>query len=145
MTLSKLLKEQAVQAVPHGFRSSFRDVAHPDSRYDEWGFSGSVRFDPGMAGRGLWLNVTPSFGAAAQGADRLWAMQDLGGLAPYGACRSTWAGSSRPTSATGWWDRTAAAPRRRTGRRRAPDPAERFPISVDRAGNAERGPPFPPS
>ena len=60
-------------------------VAHQDSRYDEWGFSGSVRFDPGMAGRGLSLNVTPSFGAAAQGTDRLWAMRDMGGLAPHGA------------------------------------------------------------
>ena len=60
-------------------------VAHQDSRYDEWGFSGSVRFDPGMAGRGLSLNLTPSFGAASQGADRLWAMQDMGGLMPYGA------------------------------------------------------------
>ena len=58
-------------------------VAHQDSRYDEWGFSGSVRFDPGMAGRGLSLNVTPSFGASAQGADRLWAMRDMGGLVPY--------------------------------------------------------------
>jgi hypothetical protein len=58
-------------------------VAHQDSRYREWGFSGSVRFDPGMAGRGLSLDLTPSFGSAAQGAGRLWAMQDLGGLAPY--------------------------------------------------------------
>ena len=39
---------------------------------------------PGMAERGLSLSVTPSFGAAAQGADRLWAMRDMGGLAPYG-------------------------------------------------------------
>ena len=60
-------------------------VAHQDSRYDEWGFSGSVRFDPGMAGRGLSLNVTPSFGSASQGGGRLWAMQDMGGLVPYGA------------------------------------------------------------
>ncbi len=59
-------------------------VAHQDSRYDEWGFSGSVRFDPGMAGRGLSLNVTPSFGASAQGANRLRAMRDMGGLVPYG-------------------------------------------------------------
>lgn len=27
MTLSKLLKEQGIEAVPHGFRSSFRDWA----------------------------------------------------------------------------------------------------------------------
>ena len=60
-------------------------VTHQNSRYDEWGFSGSLRFDPGMAGRGLSLNLTPSFGAAAQGADRLWAMQDMGGPVPYGA------------------------------------------------------------
>lgn len=42
-------------------------VAHQDSRYDEWGFSGSVRFDPRAAGHGLSLSLTPSFGAAAQG------------------------------------------------------------------------------
>ena len=59
-------------------------VAHQDGRYDEWGFSGSVRFDPGAAGRGLTLSITPSFGASAQGADRLWAMQDVGALMPYG-------------------------------------------------------------
>ena len=63
-------------------------VAHQNSRYDEWGFSGSLRFDPGMAGRGLSLNLTPSFGAAAQGANRLWAMQDMGGPVPYGAVPS---------------------------------------------------------
>ena len=60
-------------------------VAHQDSRYEEWGFTGSVRFDPGLAGRGLSLTMTPSFGMASQGADRLWAMQDMGGLIPYGA------------------------------------------------------------
>ena len=60
-------------------------VAHQDSRYDEWGFSGSVRFDPGLPGRGLSLNVIPSFGASSQGAGRLWAMQDMSGLMPYGA------------------------------------------------------------
>ena len=60
-------------------------VAHQDSRYEEWGFTGSVRFDPGLAGRGLSLTMTPSFGMASQGADRLWAMQDMGELIPYGA------------------------------------------------------------
>ncbi len=29
--------------------------------------------------------MTPSFGLASQEADRLWAMQDLGGLVPHGA------------------------------------------------------------
>ena len=28
--------------------------------------------------------MTPSGGAASQGADRLWGMQDMGGLMPYG-------------------------------------------------------------
>ena len=28
-------------------------VAHQDSRHQEWGFTGSVRFDPGLSGRGL--------------------------------------------------------------------------------------------
>ena len=60
-------------------------VAHQDSRYEEWGFTGSVRFDPGLSGRGLSLTMTPSFGMASQGADRLWAMQDMGGLTPHGA------------------------------------------------------------
>ena len=60
-------------------------VAHQDSRYEEWGFTGSVRFDPGLAGRGLSLTMTPSFGMASQGADRLWAMQDMSGLVPHGA------------------------------------------------------------
>ncbi|MCY4661847.1 MAG: hypothetical protein OXF93_18885, partial [Acidobacteria bacterium] len=60
-------------------------VAHQDSRYEEWGFAGSVRFDPGLSGRGLSLTMTPSFGMASQGADRLWAMQDIGGLVPHGA------------------------------------------------------------
>ena len=33
MTLSKLLKEQGIQAVPHGFRSSFRDWASEETNY----------------------------------------------------------------------------------------------------------------
>ena len=59
-------------------------VAHQDSRYREWGFTGSVRFDPGLAGRGLSLTMMPSLGSASQGAGRLWALQDMSGLAPFG-------------------------------------------------------------
>ena len=33
MTLSKLLKEQGVQTVPHGFRSSFRDWASEEKNH----------------------------------------------------------------------------------------------------------------
>ena len=46
-------------------------VARQDSRYEKWGFTGSVRFDLGLSGRGLSLSLTPSLGAASQGADRL--------------------------------------------------------------------------
>ena len=60
-------------------------VAHQDSRYEEWGVTGSVLFDPGASGRGLSLTMTSSFGMASQGADRLWAKQDLGGFVPHGA------------------------------------------------------------
>lgn len=45
-------------------------VAHQGSRYKEWGFTCSVRFEPGLAGRGLSLTMTPSLGAASQGAGR---------------------------------------------------------------------------
>ena len=44
-----------------------------------------MRFDPGPAGHGLSPTITPSLGAASQGAGRLWGMQDLGRLVPYGS------------------------------------------------------------
>ena len=51
-------------------------VAHDDSDYSEWGASGSVRIDPGTSGRGLSLTLTPAWGAASDGADRLWSLRD---------------------------------------------------------------------
>ena len=56
-------------------------VAHEDSRYEEWGASGSVRFDPGASGRGLSLTLSPTYGAAASGVESLWSRHDTAGLA----------------------------------------------------------------
>ncbi len=60
-------------------------VAHEDAAYREWGASASMRIDPGAAGRGLTLSVTPSWGASASGgAGRLWSVRDARGLAGHG-------------------------------------------------------------
>ncbi len=57
-------------------------VAHEADAYQEWGASGSVRLDPGAAGRGLSVTLAPTWGAAASGVDGLWARQTTQGLAP---------------------------------------------------------------
>ena len=59
-------------------------VAHEDSDYEEWGASGTIRFDPGVAGQGLTFSLAPTYGAAASGVDRLWSARDARGLAPNG-------------------------------------------------------------
>lgn len=46
-------------------------VAHSDD-YDEWGFQGSVRVDPGADRRGLALSLMPSWGAYQSEVDQLW-------------------------------------------------------------------------
>ena len=56
-------------------------VAHEDEDYREWGASGSVRIDPGAAGRGLSLTLTPAWGADTGGAERLWSARDARALA----------------------------------------------------------------
>ena len=57
-------------------------VAHEDSDYREWGASGSVRLAPGDRGRGLSFSLSPTWGAAAGGVERLWSARDARGLAP---------------------------------------------------------------
>ena len=47
-------------------------IAHDDTAYEEWGASGSIRIDPGTAGRGLSLTITPTWGSAASEAEQLW-------------------------------------------------------------------------
>ena len=56
-------------------------LAHEDTDYREWGASGSVRIDPGAAGRGLALSLSPAWGADLGGAERLWSARDARGLA----------------------------------------------------------------
>ena len=56
-------------------------VAHEDTDYSEWGASGSVRIDPGAAGRGLALSLSPAWGADSGGAERLWSARDARALA----------------------------------------------------------------
>ena len=56
-------------------------VAHEDADYREWGASASVRIDPDASGRGLSLSVTPAWGAAGGGPERLWSLPDARGLA----------------------------------------------------------------
>ena len=55
-------------------------IAHEDEGYREWGASGSVRIDPGASGRGLSLTLSPTWGAAASGTERLWGLRDASGL-----------------------------------------------------------------
>ena len=56
-------------------------VAHEDTDYREWGASASVRLDPGAAGRGLSLSLSPAWGADSGNAERLWGLSDARGLA----------------------------------------------------------------
>ena len=56
-------------------------LAHDETGYEEWGASGAVRIDPGPSGRGLSLTLSPSWGAASSGVDRLWSLADAQGLA----------------------------------------------------------------
>ena len=59
-------------------------AAHAADGYDEWGVSGSLRLAPGAAGRGLTASLTPSYGAAPGGPERLWLLPDASGLAANG-------------------------------------------------------------
>ena len=59
-------------------------VAHQDADYREWGASAALRLNPGGSGRGLMLTLTPSWGMAGSGVDRLWSQGGAGGLVPHG-------------------------------------------------------------
>ncbi len=56
-------------------------AAHAGEGYREWGVSGWLRLVPGAAGRGLSMSLTPSWGAAPGGSERLWAMPEASRLA----------------------------------------------------------------
>ena len=57
-------------------------IAHEASGYREWGASGSIRIDPGASGRGLSLTLSPSYGNAPSGTERLWSAANAQALAP---------------------------------------------------------------
>ncbi len=56
-------------------------AAHAGEGYREWGVSGWLRVVPGAAGRGLSMSLTPSWGAAPGGSERLWRMPEASRLA----------------------------------------------------------------
>ena len=61
-------------------------AAHAEGGYSDWSVSGSLRFVPGGAGRGLSMSLTPSYGADPGGANpggaqRLWMQPDAHALA----------------------------------------------------------------
>ena len=60
-------------------------VAHADESYEEWGYSGSLVYEPGADGLGLQMRVGSSTGAAASGIQNLWALENASGLVRGGA------------------------------------------------------------
>ena len=54
-------------------------LAHEDTEYEEWGFSGSIRYRPRSDGRGLSMNLGSAWGATQSGVQSLWARQDASG------------------------------------------------------------------
>ena len=55
-------------------------IAHEDDGYEEWGASGAVRLEPDASGRGLSLVLSPTWGNAANDAEKLWQARDAGAL-----------------------------------------------------------------
>ena len=60
-------------------------IAHADESYEEWGYSGSLVYEPGADGLGLQMRVGSSAGAAASGIRNLWALENASGLVRGGA------------------------------------------------------------
>ena len=56
-------------------------VAHEDTEYEEWGFSGSVVYNPGKDGRGPTMKLGSAWGSTTSGVQSLWNRQDASGLA----------------------------------------------------------------
>ena len=57
-------------------------INHSDD-YDEWGFHGEIRMDPGADGRGLSFSLAPSVGQHRSGIASLWS-RDEPGVVPEG-------------------------------------------------------------
>ena len=56
-------------------------MAHEDTDYEEWGFSGSLAYTPGKDGRGLSMKLGSAWGSTQSGVQSLWTRQDASGLA----------------------------------------------------------------
>ena len=56
-------------------------LAHQDTEYEEWGFSGSIAYRPGSDGRGLSMKLGSAWGNAQSGVQSLWSVQNASGLA----------------------------------------------------------------
>ena len=59
-------------------------LAHGDTEYEEWGFSGSIVYTPGKDGRGLSMKLGSAWGSTQSGVQSLWSRQDASGLARNG-------------------------------------------------------------
>ena len=55
-------------------------LAHQDTEYEEWGFSGSIAYIPSEDGRGLSMKLGLGLGATQSGVQSLWNLQDTSGL-----------------------------------------------------------------
>ena len=56
-------------------------VAHEDTHYEEWGFSGSITYTPSEDRRGLSMKLGSAWGSTQSGVQSLWNRQDASGLA----------------------------------------------------------------
>ena len=66
-------------------------VAHQDTGYEEWGFSGALALTPGKDGRGLSMKLGSDWGSTQSGVQSLWNRQDASGFArntPFEAAQS---------------------------------------------------------
>ena len=61
------------------FEGRARALLGHDGDYDEWGFSGLVRIDPGADGVGLAVSIEPQWGQTASGVQQMWEADAIGG------------------------------------------------------------------
>ena len=55
-------------------------VAHADESYQEWGYGGSLVYEPGNDNLGLQMRVGAAAGAVASGVQNLWGIENANGL-----------------------------------------------------------------
>ena len=60
-------------------------VAHEADGFREWGAGAAVRYDPGVPGAGLQVELTPQWGTTSSGVETLWSQQQMGPGLPFGA------------------------------------------------------------